>query len=56
MRLRFYVDRETDQPHINRHALSEDEVEEVLARPLEDRPGAEGSRVAVGLAGVDISG
>jgi hypothetical protein len=46
--LRFYLDRETGEPHIHRHAVSEDEVEEVLVRPLEDRPGAEGSRVAVG--------
>jgi hypothetical protein len=46
--LRFYVDRETGEPHIHRHAVSEGEVEEVLARSLEDRPGTEGSRVAVG--------
>lgn len=48
MRLRFYIDRETDGPHIHRHAVSEEEVEEVLAHPLEDRPGAEGSRVTIG--------
>lgn len=48
MGLRFYVDRETGEPHIHRHAVSEGEVEEVLARSLEDRPGTEGSRVAVG--------
>lgn len=28
--------------------MSEDEVEDVLTRPLEDRPGSEGSRVALG--------
>lgn len=28
--------------------MSEEEVEEVLVRPLEDRPGPEGSRVAIG--------
>lgn len=46
--LRLYTDPETDEPHIFRHAVSEQEVEEVLARPLEDRPGREGSRVAIG--------
>jgi hypothetical protein len=46
--VRYYIDPETDQPHIHRHAVAEDEVEEVLRRPVEDRPGREGSRVAVG--------
>jgi len=46
--LRFYEDPETGRPHIHGHHVSEDEVEEVLERPLEDRPGAEGSRVALG--------
>jgi hypothetical protein len=46
--LRFYIDPATAEPHLHRHAVSEEEVEEVLARPLEDRPGAEGSRVAIG--------
>lgn len=48
MRLRFYIDHGTGGPHIHRHAVSEEEVEEVLARPLEDRPGAEGARVTIG--------
>lgn len=48
MDLRFYIDPETDQPHILRHAVSEQEVEAVLTRPLEDRAGKEGSRVAIG--------
>jgi len=30
------------------HGVSEQEAREVLARPLEDRPGREGSRVALG--------
>jgi hypothetical protein len=46
--LRFYVDRETGEPHIYRHGVTEDEVAEVLERPGEDRPGREGSRVAIG--------
>ena len=48
MNLRFYIDPETNQPHIVNHNVSETEVEEVLFRPLEDRDGAEGSRVALG--------
>ena len=48
MDLRFYIDPETEEPHIDRHAVSEADVEEVLARPLEDRPGLEDSRVAIG--------
>jgi hypothetical protein len=46
--LRFYIDPETRQPHIRRHDVDETEVEDVLARPLEDRPGEGGSRVALG--------
>lgn len=48
MNLRFYIDPETNQPHIFNHNVSEPEVEDVLLRPLEDRDGAEGSRVALG--------
>jgi hypothetical protein len=47
MKIRFYIDRETNQPHIFNHNVSEIEVENVLVRPLEDRDGAEGSRVAL---------
>jgi Domain of unknown function (DUF4258) len=46
--VRYYIDSETDQPHIYRHGVVEQEVEEVLRRPLEDRPGREGSRIALG--------
>lgn len=48
MNLRFYTDPETGSPHIFRHDVSESEVEEVLARPGEDRPGRDGARVAIG--------
>ena len=48
MILRFYIDPETDAPHIHRHDVDESEVEDVLRRPIEDRPGREGSRVAIG--------
>jgi hypothetical protein len=46
--LRYYIDPATGQPHIYRHNVQENEVEEVLAKPIEDRPGTEGSRVAIG--------
>ena len=48
MKIRFYIDPETDLPHIYKHDVSEDEVEDVLRRPGEDRPGKEGSRIAMG--------
>jgi len=46
--LRFYQDPETGEPHIYRHEVDEQEVDDVLSRPIEDRPGKEGSRVALG--------
>ena len=48
MRLRYYIDPATGEPHIHRHNVQEDEVEDVLAKPIEDRAGNEGSRVAIG--------
>jgi hypothetical protein len=45
---RYYIDPRTDEPHIYGHAVSEREVEDVLGRPIEDRPGRDGSRVAIG--------
>ena len=48
MKLRFYIDAETGQPHHYRHGVNEQEVEDVLQSPGEDRPGREGSRVALG--------
>ena len=48
MRARFYIDPATGLPHIYGHDVKEDEVIEVLERPVEDRNGREGSRVALG--------
>lgn len=48
MGIRFYNDTETGEPHIYGHNVSEKEVREVLQGPGEDRPGSEGSRVAIG--------
>jgi hypothetical protein len=46
--LRLYIDPETREPHLYRHGVSDQEVEDVVTRPIEDRPGNEGSRVAIG--------
>jgi hypothetical protein len=48
VKLRFYIDPVTDAPHIYEHDIVEDEVEDVLTRPGEDRPGGDGSRVVIG--------
>jgi len=48
VKVRYYIDQETGFPHIYLHDVLEREVEEVLAHPGEDRPGREGSRVAIG--------
>ena len=48
MNVRFYHDPDTGQPHIHRHKVEESEVLQVLARPMEDRSGIDGSRVALG--------
>jgi len=48
VKIRFYKDPESGEAHMAHHGVSEQEAREVLARPLEDRPGREGSRVALG--------
>ena len=48
MNVRFYIDPESRLPHIYNHEVSEDEVEDVLRKPGEDRPGKENSRIAIG--------
>ncbi|MCP3960049.1 MAG: DUF4258 domain-containing protein [bacterium] len=53
MKLRFHINRITGLPHIYDHDVEEEEVEQILRRPGEDRPGREDSRVVLGqtLAG-----
>ncbi len=46
--VRFYLDSATGEPHIWSHGVDEEEAEEVLRSPGEDRPGRHGSRVAIG--------
>ena len=48
MQVRYYIDPVTELPHIYGHNVNEVEVEEILGRPVEDRPGKEGSRIAIG--------
>jgi hypothetical protein len=48
MKIRFYVDLSTNEPHIYNHDVDEDEVEDALTAPGEDRPGREGTRVVIG--------
>ena len=48
LNVRYYIDPQTGAPHIHNHRVSEAEVEAVLTRPGEDRPGADGARIAVG--------
>jgi len=48
MKIRFYVDPESGTPHVHRHGVGEDEVEDILGNLREDRPGREDSRVATG--------
>ena len=48
MKLRFYIDPDTREPHIHRHRVAEAETEDILVRPIEDRPGRDGARVAIG--------
>lgn len=48
MDIRYYIDPQTGSPHIYNHDVLEEEVEDVLNRPGEDRPGKGGSRVAMG--------
>jgi len=48
MEIRFYIDAESGAPHVHRHGVGQEEVVDVLGNPGEDRPGREGSRVAIG--------
>lgn len=48
LNVRFYMKPETSEPHFAKHGLDESEVQQVLVHPLEDRPGEDGARVALG--------
>jgi hypothetical protein len=46
--VRYYLDPDTNQPHIYGHGVTEQEVEEVLRASGEDLPAARGSRMKLG--------
>ncbi|NLD38575.1 MAG: DUF4258 domain-containing protein [Desulfatiglans sp.] len=48
MKIRYYIDPETNLPHIYNHDVQENEVKDVLQKPSEDRRGKENSRIAIG--------
>ena len=48
VKIRFYIRADTDEPHIYDHQVTEEEVAQVLARPLEERPGREGALLCLG--------
>jgi hypothetical protein len=46
--VRYYLDPTTGLPHIYEHNVSEQEVEDILSKPLQDIRGREDSRIAIG--------
>ena len=48
MKIRYYIDSESGEPHLYKHGVTESEVEDILEKPGEDRPGHEGARIAIG--------
>ena len=48
LRARFYIDPATGLPHIHNHQVDEDEAIDILEKAGEDRPGRDGSRIALG--------
>jgi hypothetical protein len=49
MDIRYFIDPETGLPHIYRHGVTEEDVEDVLRRPIEDHPGRK-ARVSLGAS------
>ena len=52
MKVRYYIDHETGLAYTYLHDVSEREVEQILAHPGEDRPGRDGSRIAIGQTSI----
>ena len=48
MEVRFYIDPDTEQPHIYEHGVTEAEVHQILARPGQVLRGRKTSRFALG--------
>lgn len=48
MRIRFFLDPETGEPHIYDHGVDEDEIHDVLQNSIEDRQAQNDARAAIG--------
>ena len=48
MELRFFLDPETQQPHIYDHGVSEAEVRQIMAKPGQDDRGERNTRMKLG--------
>jgi hypothetical protein len=48
MFVRYYIDPDTDEPHILEHGVTEEEIEQVLYSHGEDLPGNRNSRIKLG--------
>ena len=51
MQIRYHIDPTTRLPHIYQHNVSGQEVEDILAQPLQDMRGRNDSRIAIGQTG-----
>ncbi len=56
MELKFFIDPDTELPHIYNHGVTEAEVREILARPGLVLDGRENSRIALGGRSIFESG
>ncbi len=48
MRIRFYIDPETESPHVENHGITMSECVEVLENPGHDFASSGGARIAYG--------
>lgn len=48
MEIRFWIDRQTGEPHILRHGVSQDGAIEVLSRPMQELAGRDGAIICLG--------
>ena len=51
MQIRYHINPTTGLPHIYDHFVSENDVEDILGRPLQDIRGRDDSRIAIGQTG-----
>ena len=48
MQIRYYIDEESELPHIYSHGITEDDVAEALTNAAEEISGHSGARIAIG--------